>query len=354
MTEQTAVEPARKTPPLEWIANALDAKRDQIVAMYGGDERLADRMRMVALHALADPKLAYKLQRADPATVIEALRESAALGLMPIGSTAEGYLVPRRNSAKSRQAGSDVYDFTFLPGWRGLLKLTYRSKLVTAVDTDVVYENDDFDFEKGTNPYLKHKRALRDRGNVIATFAIAYLRDGPPIFEIVDEAEMALVMESSTSRDYETKALIGPWVEWPDEMRRKTAVRRLDKRLPLESLAERALQYEAEIDERYSERQQLPSVERRALPASTAAMARAAFTGEPVENDPQGAETSEMDGHTAPAAAEPSGAVSDGQATCGASAPADYSGGPCALGPHTAAMHRNAEGETWADEGAER
>lgn len=343
MTEQAT----KAVTVFDRVATTLDSKRDQIVAMYGGDAVLADRMRMVALHALADPKLAWKLQRADFATVIEALRESATLGLMPIGSTAEGYLVPRRNSAKSKAAGGDVYDITFLPGWRGLLKLTYRSKLVTAVDTDVVYEADDFDFEKGTTPYLRHKRVLRDRGNVIATYAIAYLRDGPPIFEIMDEAEMAMVQSSSSSRDYETKDLIGPWLDWPDEMRRKSAVRRLDKRLPLEHLAERALQYEAEIDERYGEQARIEGAERRQLPASAASVARGAFTGEAVADGAGAEENGSTATDTADGADGASAADSDGQATCGAVPPDDYTGGPCSLGSHTAPMHRNAAGETW-------
>jgi phage RecT family recombinase len=282
---QTAVVPTKAETPYAKVERALEAKRDQIVKMYGGDQRLADRMRMVALHALADPKLARKLEQADFATVIEALRESASLGLMPIGSTAEGYLVPRKNSAKTRAAGHDVYDFTFLPGWRGLLKLTLASEKVTAVDAEVVYENDLFEYEKGTTPTLRHVRVLRERGNVIATYAIAYLRDGPPIFEIMDEAEMEMIRRSSTSRDYDTGNLIGPWMDWPDEMRRKSALRRLDKRLPLSHLGERALQYEAEIDEKYALPDPSRGQQQRQLPATAAGRARAAFTDEPAMSE---------------------------------------------------------------------
>jgi recombination protein RecT len=219
---------------------------------------------------------------------------------------------------------------------------------VSAVDTDVVYEADEFDFEKGTTPFLRHKRVLHDRGNVIATYAIAYMKSGPPIFEIMDEAEMAMITNASSSRDYETKALIGPWLDWPDEMRRKSAIRRLDKRLPLSYLAERALQYEAEIDERYSEQQRIETAERRQLPASTAAIARGAFTGEPVAEAAGDTESGEAATDTADGADGAAGAVTDGQATCGAAPPEDYEGGPCELGPHTAAMHRNAAGETWS------
>lgn len=284
--EQAAAEqaqPEKKLTVFERVAEALDSRRGQIIALYGGDERIADRMRMVALHALADPKLASKLEQADFATVVEALRESAALGLMPVSSTAEGYLVPRRNSAKSQAAGRTVYDVTFLPGWRGLLKLTLRSRLVASIDTEVVYEGDQFEHEKGTTPRLRHVRALTGRGNPIATYAVAYMVSGPPIFEIVDEAEMAMIMKSSSSRDYDSGSLIGPWVEWPDEMRRKSALRRLDKRLPLDLVAERALQYEAETDERYAGRVSVSDPRREALPieASAAQRARAAFVDEP-------------------------------------------------------------------------
>lgn len=361
-------EPVQQTKaltPYQRVEGALQAKRDQIVQMYGGDERLADRMRMVALHALADPKLAWKLERADFATVIEALRESAALGLMPIGSTGEGYLVPRKNSAKSRAAGADVYDFTFLPGWRGLLKLTLRSGKVASVDAEVVYENDVFEYEKGSNPWLRHVRKLGERGNVVATYAVAYLKDGPPIFEIMDEAEMEMIRRSSTSRDYDTGALIGPWIDWPDEMRRKSALRRLDKRLPLDHLAERAMQYEAEIDERYA----LPDPSRgqrpRELTAGTtaAARARAAFTdepaAEPVENGserPESGETTQDTETDAAGQQGPSTAATDeadeGETTeiCGAVSddPEIARGGPCHREPHTdRILHENA-GATWA------
>jgi recombination protein RecT len=351
MTEQTvAPEQERALTVHQKVDRALNDRREQILAFYGGDERVADRMRMLALHALADPKLAWKLERTDFATIIEAIRECASLGLMPIGSTAEGYLVPRKNGAKSKAQGRDVYDLTFLPGWRGLLKLTLRSPKISSVDTEVVYEADEFDFEKGTNPWLRHKRALKDRGDVVCTYAIAYFTDGPPLFEIMDEAEMSMIMGSSTSRDYETKALIGPWIDWPDEMRRKSALRRLDKRLPLEHLAERALELEAEQDRRYGGELPTGELPRAQLPATAAGRARSAFLDTP--SDGAGAtEGGEPAADTAGKAPEPSGAVPDGQATCGATPPEDYTGGPCTLGAQFAhGMHRNAAGETWANE----
>jgi len=40
----------------------------------------------------------------------------------------------------------------------------------------------------------------------------------------------------------------GPWVDWYDEMARKTVIKRLCKRLPLDSLAQRALEAEARAD----------------------------------------------------------------------------------------------------------
>jgi recombination protein RecT len=232
--------------PLDSVAKTIDTRIEQIAAMYSGDRAMAERMKVVTLHALAHPKLYDKLMQADIYTVIEAIRESASLGLMPIPATAEGYLVPRWNKDKS------LYDFTFMPGYRGLVKLIYRSDRVARITSHVVYEHDEFEYELSEG-YIRHVPKLVDRGQMIATWGKAViLTDGhtESEIEIFDEARMHQIMRASSSRDRQG-GLIGPWLEWPDPMRRKSVLRSMAKTLPLAYVAEEAIRLENDQEERY-------------------------------------------------------------------------------------------------------
>lgn len=228
--------------PTEAIARVdelMAERHGQMLSLFAGDETVVDRMRTLTLHALTHPRLMEKLQRADLGTVIEAVRDCAALGLMPIPALAEGYFVPYWNSKKGK------YDIQFQPGYNGLAKLVRNSGHVLDVSAGVAYEGDQFDYDEGSSAFVRHKRALRDRGNRIASYAIANLPGGLVRVRVMDMAEIEQHRRASKAADD------GPWVEWYDAMSAKTALRDLCKYLPKSATVERALIIESEAEERH-------------------------------------------------------------------------------------------------------
>lgn len=157
------------------------------------------------------------LQRCTPASVLDCVMIAARLGLEPDGGAlAQAYLVPH---------GAEC---TLVVGYRGLIELARRSGLVLRVEARLVHRGDEFDYELGAKPKLKHRPLAEDEGGEVThAYAVAFFRDGSTQFEVMTAAQIAHVRKSSRS------GASGPWAQHAEEMYRKTVVRRLAKYLPL-------------------------------------------------------------------------------------------------------------------------
>jgi recombination protein RecT len=119
------------------------------------------------------------------------------------------------------------------------------------IDVQEVCENDEFDFEKGMEPYLRHKPAAGDRGKVIKYWAGAVLTNGGKQFEVMS------VEDIEQHRDKFSKAKdFGPWKDSPEWMFKKTVLRKLVKLLPKSAQAQLAValdeRAEAGIPQRFA------------------------------------------------------------------------------------------------------
>lgn len=160
-----------------------------------------------------------KLQQCEPTTFIASIMQAAQLGLEP-GVLGQCYLIPFYNSkTKSMEC-------QFMPGYRGFIDLARRSGKIISLVARAVYENDFFNFEFGLHEKLEHKPAMNNKGNLIAVYAVAILKDGGHQFEVMSLDEINQIRSSSKSKDQ------GPWVTHFEEMAKKTVVRRLFKWLP--------------------------------------------------------------------------------------------------------------------------
>jgi len=96
------------------------------------------------------------------------------------------------------------------------------------IDSQPVYEKDEFAYMLGDNPRIEHSPYLKGaRGDLIGAYAIATLKDGTKRREFMRRDEIEQARESSRSKDG------GPWVKWYSEMARKTVIKRLFKSLPI-------------------------------------------------------------------------------------------------------------------------
>jgi recombination protein RecT len=170
-----------------------------------------DRMARIATTVLRQtPALA----RCTPESFLGALMTASQLGLEP-GPLGEAYLVPYGTVA------------TFIPGYRGLIKLAWQSEQLSDIWAEIVYENDEFTYDLGLNRDLVHRPAKGERGQPIYVYAAARLKSGGTPFVVmsVDDVE-AIRARSRAGKN-------GPWVSDWSAMAKKTAVKQLSKWLPM-------------------------------------------------------------------------------------------------------------------------
>jgi phage RecT family recombinase len=151
----------------------------------------ADRMARIATTVLRQtPALA----RTTPESFLGALLTASQLGLEP-GPTGEAYLVPYGNVC------------TFIPGYRGLIKLARNSGQLRDIWAEVVYSNDTFRYSLGLHRDLVHEPASGPRGEPIYVYAAAEL-----VEKATTDARGKSVLVS------EAKAKFGPAVPNPEKL----------------------------------------------------------------------------------------------------------------------------------------
>lgn len=175
-----------------------------------------ERMARIAMTEL---RKTPKLQECDPLSFIAAIMQASQLGLEP-GILGSCYLIPFNNN----QTGK--VECTFMPGYRGFLDLARRSGQIVSLVARAVYSNDEFSYEFGLKEDLTHKPAMNDRGELVAVYAVALLKDGGHQFDVMSKKDVDIIKNQSKSKNN------GPWVTHYEEMAKKTVLRKLFKWLP--------------------------------------------------------------------------------------------------------------------------
>lgn len=198
------------------IQNSLAAAKAQIAANAALG---IDPDRLIAIVASAVIRTPALLS-CTPQSIVEATIKAARYGLDPSGITGDGFLVPFKDRAE------------FICGYRGLVKLAMRHPRVKLVEARLVHANDKFEIDFGRDNPVRHKIALKDRGDPIGCYARAFLDGSPPAVEWMDADEINRVRNQSKS--YQKFPNDSPWTHHWGEMARKTVLRRMIKFLPLE------------------------------------------------------------------------------------------------------------------------
>lgn len=160
------------------------------------------------------------LLQADRRSLLAATMKSAQDGLLPDGREA-ALVIFRGKSGPAVQ---------YMPMIGGVLKKLRNSGELASIAAHVVYTNDRFVYTLGDSESILHEPLLDgDRGRPKAVYAIARLKDGSVLREVMTVEGVEKVRAVSRARDS------GPWTQWWDEMARKTVLRRLAKRLPSSS-----------------------------------------------------------------------------------------------------------------------
>jgi recombination protein RecT len=155
------------------------------------------------------------LLKANPDSLLLSCQRAAQDGLLPDGR--EGAIVVFGGQAQ------------WMPMVAGLMKLARNSGEIASITAHVAYKGEKFLVILGDEERIEHERSLdlADDAQPIAVYAVAKLKNGETVREIMTTKQVEKVRNVSRAKGN------GPWVQWWDEMAKKTAIRRMTKRLPL-------------------------------------------------------------------------------------------------------------------------
>lgn len=162
------------------------------------------------------------LGKCTPGSFMGALLTAAQLGLEPNTPLGQAYLIPYKNKG--------VLECQFQLGYRGLIELAHRSGELKSIEAHIVYENDEFEYELGLDPKLRHVPAMKDKGGIAWVYAVYKLNSGGFGFEVMSFEDVEAHKEK-----YSKAAQKGfsPWEKSWEEMAKKTVIKKALKYAPL-------------------------------------------------------------------------------------------------------------------------
>ena len=165
-----------------------------------------------------------QLQQCTPESFLGAMMQAAQLGVEPNTPLGQAYLIPRKNKGK--------LECNFQLGYFGLIDLAYRSGEIKDIQAHEVYENDQFEYELGLEPKLKHIPALKDRGAVVQYYAVFHTKNGGSGFTVMSKDDI-----EKYARKYSQAfgSQYSPWHTNFDSMAKKVCLKQCLKYAPLKT-----------------------------------------------------------------------------------------------------------------------
>ncbi|MEU9606412.1 recombinase RecT [Streptomyces sp. NPDC048057] len=220
----------QQQPTLVQFVQQLRPEIDRALPAHVGG---ADRIARIALTEL---RRVEHLAECTQESFAGALMTCSALGLEPGGVSGEAYLLPFWNK-KVR-----AYEVQLVIGYQGMIKLFWQHPLAAGLDTHTVFEGDEFEYEYGLAPVLKHKPTRGStKGAPTHYYAVARLANGGNALVVLDVDDVEAIRKRSKAKDF------GPWATDHDAMARKTTVRQLFKLLPKSAELARAVAHDETV-----------------------------------------------------------------------------------------------------------
>jgi recombination protein RecT len=198
--------------PLVILRERFEQRRDELKNMLPSDVSPDRFIRAVITSAQLNPDILACQWSSLWTAALRACRD----GLLPDGR--EGAIVPFKSTA------------SWIPMYQGLLKRFRRSGQFRWIKADVVREGEEFyHYVDEHGEHIRHTPGDNFDAPILKIYAMATTKDGGVFVNVMSiaEANKIKAMSKATRED-------APWKVWPEEMLRKTALRRLSKVLPSE------------------------------------------------------------------------------------------------------------------------
>ena len=211
-------------PEVDVLARCAHDAAEALIAAGEPAGRTRDNVRAMMLGVLRTTPGLWSAVMATPASFVDTMIQIRRLNLDPDPKIGHVHVIARDVDRAGRRPYVDL-----MIGFRGLLELARRSPDVRRVWSRIVRPTDGFFVAMGTDERIEHTPDLEaqpsDVDNYTHVYAVVQFADGGHDFEVLSRAEVEHIRSRSKA---------GPvWRNWPTEMARKAAIRRLCKRLPL-------------------------------------------------------------------------------------------------------------------------
>jgi len=213
------------------LQGLLDKYKNQI-AVALPKHMTPERMIRVALTAVSQSP---KLQECNPLTICGAIVQASILGLEPSSVLGECFLVPFFN----KKAGG--LEAQLIIGYQGKIKLVANTGQLMGIKAAPVRENDEFEFDDGIEPFVKHKYYhVADRGKVIGFWAGAKLKSGFMSIAYMSVAEAQEHRDKFAMTKDRAGHVFGVWADNFEAMALKTVIHKCMKYIPKSAQAQTA------------------------------------------------------------------------------------------------------------------
>ena len=246
----TALAKAEKKPlaPSVLVGNMI-GKYQAEIAQALPSVITPERFTRLATNAIAtNPKMVQAVTE-SPRTFIGALMTCAQLGIEPNTPLGQGYLLPFYNYDKVQK--KKVMQVSFQLGVFGVIDLARRSGEVAMIQAHEVYDDDEFDYGYGLDPWLTHKPAKshkwivngdRPEDHVTHFYGMYKTKSGNTDFVVMSKEEViAHAKRFSKSYDTDQEKFFGPWETDFIAMGKKTVLLAALKYAPKKSDFSRAI-----------------------------------------------------------------------------------------------------------------
>lgn len=209
----------RSVSPQDQFRSEVQRMGDQFVAALPEHIKPEKFQRTILTAVLGDPNLL----KADRKSLLESAMRAAQDGLLP--DKREGAFVV----FNTKMDGSWVKAVQWMPMIGGIIKKLHQSGDVALITAKVVYGGDDYrTWVDDNGEHIAYQPAENpDYDTIRQVFAMAKMKDGAVYVEALTTRDIEKIRQVSRSKDK------GPWVDWWEEMAKKSAIRRLAKRLNL-------------------------------------------------------------------------------------------------------------------------
>jgi len=218
---------------LTLITGDIEATRDDFQRLLADNSIKFEQEAGFAIQVLGANDYALSVAQGNRQSVINAVKNIAAIGISLNPAKKQAYLVPRK--------GAICLDISYM----GLMDLAMATGSIKWAQAEIVRENDGFARGRFDEPPTHTFNPFsKQRGEIIGVYVVVKTADGDYLTHTMEIGEVYDIRDRSEAwKAYVTKQKKCPWVTDPMEMIKKTCVKQAYKYWPKTERLETAIHH---------------------------------------------------------------------------------------------------------------